>query len=158
MKDVNVTDVNTLDMFASSLDRFSQSYTSTLRMVSSAADDDISTAGNILQQIELKLDEAKAQKERAQRELDNYRNDCTWRDTKPDPSKISALKREIEEAERRISVIKRAYEEAEPLHREVRHLAHRADSYISYASEIENLCDETSRFTRAKANSIRKYI
>lgn len=157
MKDVNVTDVDTLDMFASSLDRFSLSYASALRLVSSAADEDIARSGNIISLIQRKLEEAIAQQERARRELDSYCDNCRREERTPDSSVISALKSEIEEAGRRIDHIRRVLMEAEIMHGEITHQAHQADSLMSYAFGIEDLCDETSKATRNAADCIRKY-
>lgn len=158
MKDVNVTDVSTLDRFASGLDSFSRSYASSLRLVYTAADEDIMFSKNIISKIETELDKAKVQKERAERELDNYINNCRWDEREPDQYIVSDFERAIEDADRHLNAIKRILEEAELLNNEVRHLAHDADSYMSYASEIENLCDETTKTTRNAADSIRKYI
>lgn len=158
MKDVNVTDVNTLDRFASGLDSFSRSYVSSLRLIYTAANEDIMFSKSIISKIETKLDEAKLHKERVERELNNYINNCRWEEREPDHYLISDFERAIEDADRRFNFVRRILEEAESLNNEVSHLAHDADSYMSYAPEIENICDETIKTTRNAADSIRKYI
>lgn len=158
MKDVNVSDVSTLDRFASGMDSFSGSYTSTLRLVSSAAEEDVTSAKEIVNNMRQKLDEAKRQKDRAERALSGYISSCRSENRSPDSSVISEYKKEIEEAERRINYIRRALDDAEVLECEIRNMAHQADSLMSYAPVISNLCDETSVTTRKAANSIRQYI
>lgn len=158
MKDVDVTDVSTLEQFASAVDRFSDSYSSTLRTVSSAADEDVTSAKEIINKMEQKLEDAKRQKAQAEQALADYKSACRDDGRSPDSSVVENYKREIAEAERRINYIRRALNEAKVLEGEIRSMAHQADSLMSYATVIVNFCDDTTSTTRKAANSIKKYI